>query len=156
MKNGDGSKYRSLALTLSADMADRMRSNLSGSIGAAAVGSGYNRPRTAVADAGYSSKNNACRSTGCLPDEMALDDLATWQERISASLPNGVGVVCLDSGTLGGAPTFDGTTINPLCDNLGSMFAIKVIWLDNRTETGGAANTAGAYGAFVTRIAPMF
>lgn len=155
LKNADSSKYRSLALTLSADMADRMRSNLSGSLGNLAVGVGYNRPRTTRGDAGYTTYNANCRSNGCQPDEMALDDLATWNRRIGTSLPGGVGVVCIDSGTLG-APTFNGSTIDPRCDNLGSMFAIKILWLDNRGETAGAADSTTAYGSFVTRVAPMF
>ena len=85
---------------------------------------------------------------------MALDDLATWQERLAASLPRGTGVVCIDSGS-SGAPTFDGTTINPQCDGIGTMFAIKVFWLDNRSETATGAATTGAYSVFTTRVSPL-
>ena len=155
LKNAGGSKYRSAAITLTSDMADRMRANLEGMMeGDFAVGSGYNRPRTALDDAAYNTPDDACRSTGCLPTAMVLDDLATWQERHAAVLPRGTGVVCIDSGS-GGAPTFDGTLIDPKCDGLGTMFAIKVFWLDNRSETATDASSTGAYSVFTTRVAPL-
>lgn len=155
LKNAGSSKYRSAAISLTSDMADRLRANLEGVMdGNFAVGTGYNRPRAALADAAYNTPDPACRSSGCLPGAMALDDLATWQERLGTSLPRGTGVVCIDSGT-GSAPTFDGNTIDPQCDGLGTMFAIKVFWLDNRSETATGADTTGAYGVFTTRVSPL-
>ena len=155
LKNAGSSKYRSAAISLTSDMADRLRANLEGLMeGNMAVNTGYNRPRTTLADAVYNTPNAACRSTGCLPADMALDDLATWQERLATSLPRGTGVVCIDSGT-GGAATFDGTTINPRCDGIGTMFAVKVFWLDNRSETATGAATIGAYSVFTTRVSPL-
>ena len=156
LKNAGSSKYRSAAISLTSDMADRMRANLEGvMVSNFAVGTGYNRPRTTLADPVYNSPQSACRSSGCLPAEMALDDLATWQERLMTSLPRGTGVVCIDSGTSAGPPSFDGTTINPQCDGLGTMFAIKVFWLDNRSETATGAATTGAYSVFTTRVSPL-
>jgi type IV pilus assembly protein PilV len=155
LKNAGGSKYRSAAITLTSDMADRMRANLEGMMeGDFVAGTGYNRPRTALADPAYNTPDPACRSSGCLPAAMVLDDLATWQERLATVLPRGTGVVCIDSGT-GGTPTFDGTNIDPKCDGLGTMFAIKVFWLDNRSETSTDAATTGAYSVFTTRISPL-
>jgi len=155
LKNAGSSKYRSAAISLTSDMADRLRANLEGVMeGNMAVNTGYNRPRTTLADAVYNTPNAACRSTGCLPADMALDDLATWQERLATSLPRGTGVVCIDSGT-GGAATFDGTTLNPRCDGIGTMFAVKVFWLDNRSETATGAATIGAYSVFTTRVSPL-
>lgn len=155
LKNAGSSKYRSAAISLTSDMADRLRANLEGVMqGNGVVGTGYNRPRTTVADVVYNTPDPACRSGGCLPAAMVLDDLAAWQARLAANLPRGVGVVCIDSGSLG-APTYDGTTINPQCDGLGSLYAIKVFWLDNRTETAGDAATTGAYGVFTTRVTPL-
>ncbi len=156
LKTADGSKYRSIALNLSSDMADRMRANLTGSLGAITPGSGYNRPRTVYADPSYTTPNVACRSLGCQPDEMAVDDLSTWQARISESLPGGIGIVCVDSGTTGSRPTLDATAITPNCDGLGSMFAIKILWLDDRTERENSANVFTGFGSLVTRVAPMF
>ncbi len=155
LKNAGSSKYRSAAISLTSDMSDRLRANLEGVMVANfALNTGYNRPRTALDDPIYNTPQTACRSSGCLPAEMALDDLATWQERLAASLPRGTGVVCIDSGS-SGAPTFDGTTINPQCDGIGTMFAIKVFWLDNRSETATGAATTGAYSVFTTRVSPL-
>ena len=155
LKNAGSSKYRSAAITLTSDMSDRLRANLEGVMqGNFVAGTGYNRPRTTLVDAAYNTAKPACRSTGCLPIDMVLDDLASWQQRLAASLPRGTGVVCIDSGT-GGAATFNGTTINPQCDGLGTMFAIKVFWLDNRSETSTDAGTAGAYSVFTTRVSPL-
>lgn len=166
LKTADGSKYRSVALTLAADMADRMRANLTGSLGgmtpggsaptALATGVGYNRPRTTRADPEYNTPKPTCRAGGCTPGDMALDDLAAWQRRIGESLPGGIGVVCIDSGSMGTPPTFNGTTLVNACDNQGSTFAIKILWLDNRDAHSGDASSTTAYGAFVTRVAPMF
>lgn len=155
LKNAGSSKYRSAAITMTSDMADRLRANLEGVMGGNyAVGTGYNRPRTSLADAAYSTPDPACRSSGCLPGAMVLDDLAAWQTRLAAVLPRGTGVVCIDSGS--GAPaSFDGATIVPQCDGLGTMFAIKVFWLDNRSESSTDAASAPAYSVFTTRVSPL-
>jgi type IV pilus assembly protein PilV len=155
LKNAGSSKYRSTAIGLTSDMADRLRANLEGvMIANFAVGNGYNRPRTALDDAAYNTPQPTCRSSGCLPEQMAQDDLAAWQERLASSMPRGTGVVCIDSGS-GSAPTFNGTTIDPQCDGVGTMFAIKVFWLDDRSETATGAATTGAYNVFTTRVSPL-
>ncbi|MGE0803061.1 MAG: type IV pilus modification protein PilV [Lautropia sp.] len=155
LKTAGGSKYRSSAIALTTDMADRLRANLEGSSGGSrVVNTGYNRPRTALADPAYMTPVPACRAGGCTAIEMAQDDLALWNQRLAASLPSGVGVVCIDSGS-GGTPTYDGTAIDPQCDGLGAAFAIKVFWLDNRNETSAGAGNAGAYSVFTTRVSPI-
>lgn len=155
LKNAGSSKYRSAAIGLTSDMSDRLRANLEGVMeGNAVVGTGYNRPRTAPADAAYNSPAPDCRSIGCLPAAMVLDDLAAWQVRLAANLPRGTGVICIDSGS-GGTPAFDGTTINPQCDGVGTMYAIKVFWLDNRSETDSDAASTRAYSVFTTRVSPL-
>lgn len=155
LKSTDGSRYRSVAIHLTSDMADRLRANSGGAIQGITVNQGYNRPRTTRADAAYNTPKPDCRSVGCQPDQMALDDLADWQARITASLPGGIGVVCIDSGTLG-APTFNGTALDSRCDGAGVSYAVKIVWLDNRGETATAVNTNEAYSSFVTRINPTF
>ncbi len=156
LKNAGSSKYRSAAITLTSDMSDRLRANLEGVMqGNFVVGTGYNRPRTAIGDAAYNTPQTACRSSGCPAASMVLDDLATWQQRLAANLPRGTGVVCIDSGSSATPPTFNGTTINPQCDGIGTMFAIKVFWLDNRSETSSAASANEAYSVFTTRVSPL-
>ena len=157
LKTADGSRHRSTAIALTSDMAERLRANTAGSVLGATVDSGYNRPRTDRAAPAYNTPKPDCRGKGCRPEDMVLDDLAAWQARINRTLPGGIGVVCVDSGTMGkGKPSFDGTTLTPRCDGLGGSYAIKIIWLDNRGETATAADTAEAYSSFVTRVNPTF
>jgi type IV pilus assembly protein PilV len=71
--------YRTQAVNLAADMADRIRANRQG--GAAYGGGGA---------------NNNCDPGGgvnCTPAQMAAHDLFTWGNLVAQQLPNGLGVV---------------------------------------------------------------
>lgn len=155
LKSADSARYRSIAVALTVDMADRLRANSAGAVLGVSVDNGYNRPRATRAEAAYNSPRPQCRSAGCLPADMVLDDLANWQSRIARTLPGGIGVVCIDSGSQG-EPRFNGTTLTPRCDGLGGAYAIKILWLDDRGETARAATTNEAYASFVTRVNPTF
>jgi type IV pilus assembly protein PilV len=79
--------YRTYAVNLAADMADRIRVNRVGGIG-------YN---AAPAD-------NDCDPAGgggvdCTPAEMAAHDLWAWGQAITALLPEGAGTVTFVDGT---------------------------------------------------------
>ena len=108
---------RTQATQLAYDMADRMRTN---NLGFSA--GNYDQPTsTAVA--------NCSTTTGCTPAEMATNDMFVWSDTLSNTLPGGVGVVCLDS-TSG-----DGTSNTaPACDGSGTVYAIKIWWLDDRDD----------------------
>jgi type IV pilus assembly protein PilV len=71
--------YRTQAVNLAADMADRIRVNRRGgaSYGGAA----------ALAGCGAGGGVN------CTPAQMAAHDLFTWQQQVAAQLPQGAGVV---------------------------------------------------------------
>jgi type IV pilus assembly protein PilV len=71
--------YRTQAVNLAADMADRIRVNRRG--GAAYGGAGA---------------NNGCDPPGvvnCTPAQMAAHDLWVWTNQVQQQLPNGVGAV---------------------------------------------------------------
>jgi type IV pilus assembly protein PilV len=71
--------YRTQAVNLSADMADRIRVNRRG-------GASY----------GGAAADNGCGAGGginCTPAQMAAHDLFVWQGQVAAQLPVGVGVV---------------------------------------------------------------
>ena len=71
--------YRTHAVNLAADMADRIRVN-----------------RRGGADYGGAAVNNGCDPGGgvnCTPAQMAAHDLSVWQAQVAALLPAGVGVV---------------------------------------------------------------
>jgi type IV pilus assembly protein PilV len=71
--------YRTHAVNLAADMADRVRVNRRG-------GASY----------GGAAANNGCDPGGgvnCTPAQMAAHDLSVWQGQVAAQLPAGAGVV---------------------------------------------------------------
>jgi type IV pilus assembly protein PilV len=71
--------YRTQAVNLAADMADRIRVNRRG-------GASY----------GGAAANNGCDPGGgvnCTPAQMAAHDLFVWQAQVVALMPAGVGVV---------------------------------------------------------------
>ena len=71
--------YRTHAVNLAADMADRIRVNRRG-------GASY----------GGAAANNPCGAGGganCTPAQMAAYDLFVWQAQVTAQLPAGVGAV---------------------------------------------------------------
>jgi type IV pilus assembly protein PilV len=71
--------YRTQAVNLAADMADRIRVNRRG-------GAAY----------GGAAANNNCdppAAVNCNPDQMAAHDLWVWTNQIQQQLPNGVGTV---------------------------------------------------------------
>ncbi len=117
------SSMRTQAIVLANDIADRMRANRA----------------TAVAPApnnyeGIAPSDNRCRAvhyghrhgvpTVCTPPQMAADDLFDWLAQLTAVLPQGAGVVCIDS-----TPD-DGVPGAPACDDLGAAFAVKVFWTE--------------------------
>jgi len=71
--------YRTQAVNLAADMADRIRVN-----------------RLGGANYGGAAANNNCDPPGavnCSPAQMAAHDLSVWTNQVQAQLPNGVGTV---------------------------------------------------------------
>jgi type IV pilus assembly protein PilV len=71
--------YRTVAVNLTADMADRIRLN-----------------RTALGNYNGPPQNNACDAGGavnCTTAQMAQHDLWAWNQLVTQSLPNGAGVV---------------------------------------------------------------
>ena len=119
IRNNQTAYYRSVATQLAYDMADRMRSNQAG----VAVNLYQNgTPGTS---------NSTCETGTCTPAELAAYDLKRWNDELSAKLPSGKGIVCLDS-----TPDI-GDSSNPsaTCDGVGNIYAVKVWWDDNRSGT---------------------
>ena len=140
LKNTQGSHYRSIAVQLANDIAERMRGNMNG-----VLANGYNRTSVTI---DYSTpKPNCTTTTGCPFSDMAINDAYEWQQLIAAQLPQGEGIVCIDS-----LPN-DGTTaalhgcdnISPTDPNERPLHAIKIWWLDDRSQ----ANTTGAKVVFI-------
>ena len=71
--------YRTQAVNLAGDMADRIRENRLGGVAYAGMGA-----------------NNSCdppAAVNCTPPQMAQHDLWVWTNQVAVLLPNGVGTV---------------------------------------------------------------
>jgi len=103
--------YRQKATLLGTQMTDRMRANQAGMAKGA-----YNNPTPG---------DTACLATGCTPAALAQADASEWAADVAAQLPEGSGVVCIDS-----TPD-DGEAGAPACDGIGQLLAVKVWWSDS-------------------------
>ncbi|NRT55178.1 type IV pilus modification protein PilV [Sphaerotilus uruguayifluvii] len=115
LSSNAGAMWRSKAVLLVGEAADRMRANQPGvstGLYAGFTGVGGSCPVAAVCGLGVS----------CSAAQMARDDFDQWRCRVRDALPGGVGVICLDS-----TPD-DGNVSVPACDGLGSTLAVKVFW----------------------------
>ncbi len=84
---GRSALYRTQAVNLVADMADRIRAN-----------------RLALATYAGPANNNGCDPSGggvdCTPAEMAGHDLFLWEQQVQAQLPDGQSLIQFNGGTL--------------------------------------------------------
>jgi type IV pilus assembly protein PilV len=138
LKNNQSASLRVAATNLTTDIIDRMKGNYLG-----VINGNYDRPDTAS----YTTVESGCtQATGCAPDALARNDLREWQQRVAASLPGGVGVVCLDS-----SPNEAATPGASACDGVGAAaYAVKIWWYDDRSQ----ANTAGTLKYMYTSFIP--
>lgn len=127
LKNNQSASFRSTAAALAGDMVDRIKSNIGG-----AIDGNYNAPSTSS----YSTPDlNCTTSAGCSTAALALNDLSEWSQRVAATLPGGVGIVCLDS-----TPNDGDIPTAPLCDGkLETNYVVKIWWTDDRTASGVVA-----------------
>jgi type IV pilus assembly protein PilV len=77
--------YRTQAVNLAADMADRIRAN---------------RAATTAYEGAAADRNcDATDNNDCAPADMAAHDLWLWQAQVTAQLPAGAGAVAVDTTT---------------------------------------------------------
>lgn len=112
LRNNQSAYFRAQATQLAYDMADRMRTNIVEARDAASGGT-YNN--------GASTPNN-CATGACTTAQMTGYDFSQWNAELAAQLPSGTGRVCID-----------GTPNDDACDNVGTVYAIKVWWDDSRS-----------------------
>lgn len=109
--------YRTMATTFTGDIVERMIAN-----------------KDAVDAGGYDDATGAATGScftivGCTSAQMAAQDVLDWSAMVTAALPGGGSVTCVDS-TPG-----DGTPAAHACDGTGSIYAIKIWWDDDRDGT---------------------
>jgi type IV pilus assembly protein PilV len=128
LKNNQSASLRVAATNLTTDIIDRMKANYIG-----VINNEYNKPATSS----YTTVEASCATTGCLPAALARNDLREWQQRVAATLPGGIGIVCLDQN-----PNDNSLPTAADCDGLGATsYAVKIWWYDDRTQMN-AANPA--------------
>jgi type IV pilus assembly protein PilV len=114
------SLFRSKAVYLTYQMADRVRANIPG------ASAGYYNAFTApVIDPG-------CVELNCSAAQMATTDYAEWSAEVAALLPSGNGVICIDS-----TPE-DGSPADAQCDGVGNTLVVKVWWKEGSDLHGFA------------------
>ncbi|MSQ50454.1 MAG: type IV pilus modification protein PilV [Betaproteobacteria bacterium] len=136
MKFNLGAAQRTSATLLANDIADRMRANKVG-----VEAGNYHLSIPAVTA-------NCLTTIGCTAQQMANHDISEWNQAVAAALPSGQGIVCRDTSPDDG--TNNASLISAACDGLGNNYAIKIWWLEDRSE----ANAAGALKRVVTAFRP--
>lgn len=117
VRNNHSAYLRSQATWLAYDMADRMRANPVGVRNGA-----YDRPTPA-------QQTNCLTTAGCTAVQMAQNDMFEWTQTLARELPEGGGMVCIDSTP--NVPT--ATPTNQGCQASGNVYAIYVWWTDDRS-----------------------
>ena len=132
LKNNQSATLRVTATNLTTDIVDRMKTNYLG-----VINDEYNKPATTS----YTTTEATCATTGCLPAALARNDLREWQQRVAASLPGGVGIVCLDKN-----PNDNSLPTATDCDNDGATsYVVKIWWYDDRTQANKTNPAARKY-----------
>ena len=150
VQNNKSANLRTLATQQAYDMADRMRANLAGLTVPLPAMPYYHLPTETQTASCYTTTN-------CTPQQMAQNDYYEWNNTNSTNsnrrvLPGGFGITCLDSTPNDG--TWDGSSVTHACDGLGTTYAIKVWWLDDR-RSGLATTDPNAYLRVVTTLQPQ-
>lgn len=131
MSSSHTASFRSQAIVLVRDMADRMRANRIAVRAAAPNNYGTVPPVRNNCRAAYSTVFVAA-PVACTPTKLAADDVWDWQNRVTQLLPQGEGEVCIDS-----TPN-DGALGAHACDNVGNVFAVKLFWVEKASGTAAA------------------
>ena len=148
-QNNRSANLRTIATQQAYSMADRMRTNLTALTVLNPTVPYYHLPTAA--------QTNCYTTAICDSQTMAKNDYYEWNDAASpisnaSLLPGGYGVVCIDSTPDDG--TWNGTAVTHACDGLGTSYAIKIWWLDDR-RSGAATNTTAAYRRFVATLQPQ-
>jgi len=127
MRLNQGGQFRSLAVFLAADLAERMEANRT-----SAVAGGYVVASTLGADflAGGAAISTACVTAACSPAALAAYDLSQWQSAVAATLPQSSWSV---------AQAMSGSQ---------STYTVTLNWVDRQTNaTSAAADANSSFGS---------
>jgi type IV pilus assembly protein PilV len=116
LASANDSLFRSKAIYLSYQMADRVRANLP------AVGAGSYNSLTGT------GSSPGCIATSCTAVQVAQNDFYEWTTEVGQVLPSGSAAICLDS-----TPD-DGDPGDAQCDGTGNVFTITLWWSEKGTR----------------------
>ena len=124
MRLSQGGQFRTQAVFLAADLAERMEANRAGAVDATG-------PYVLATGNVPNALSTACDAAACGAVALAAYDLSQWQNAIAATLPQSSWTVAR---TVAGNP---------------STYTITVGWVDRRQEATNASGSTGiTYGAF--------
>ena len=141
LKNNTSASQRVTATNLATDIIDRMKANFQG-----VVAGGYNQSSTGS----YNTQVTSCNQPGgCGFAALAQNDLYEWSRQVSAALPGGTGLVCLDSTPPPTNINVTPTPASPECDGTGgTLYVVKIFWYDDRSRTNTTATRKYLFTAF--------
>jgi type IV pilus assembly protein PilV len=117
LRTGQNSQFRTQAVLLAADLAERMEANPNGAI---------NGNYVVAASSTATQTNNLC-ANGCTSSGIATGDLYQWQNTIPALLPQPTWTVAQTS----------------LAGNNPATYTITISWVDRRSDTTYASAGSG-------------
>ena len=123
LKNNQSAGLRVAATNLTTDIIERMKANVDGV-------TSYHRPDSSNYTTG--EVDNCNKVDGCKPEELAATDLVQWRRRVAATLPGGIGVVCVDD-----TPDDNSTPAVTGCGDPNTTrtpYVVKIWWYDDRTR----------------------
>ncbi|MEI8031442.1 MAG: type IV pilus modification protein PilV, partial [Comamonadaceae bacterium] len=122
MRLNQGGQFRTQAVFLAADLAERIEANKSGAMAG-------NYDKVAGDAATYKVvlvTNDLCLTANCAPVDLATYDLAQWQSAVQATLPQSSWTV---QQTVNGSAKTDTQACTP------STYTITLRWVDRLTDT---------------------
>jgi len=138
LHSNHSANLRTQATLLAYDMTDRMRTN---GAGAGSAGGSYNNPTPTDRSCAW----DGSAPTACTPQQMAEHDAWEWNAAIVQALPQGVGVVCLDSTPEDGGDADSNGAVDSTeyaCDNSGSLSVVKLWWVDEFDSSAARSSSA--------------
>jgi type IV pilus assembly protein PilV len=115
LRTNQGGQFRSQAVFLAADLAERMEANRIGAV----VGTGYIQATSSVKD---TTLNTSCTTGACSPDQLAAFDTSQWKNAVATTLPQAEWTV---RQTVTGNP---------------STYTITISWVDREEKIAYAAS----------------
>lgn len=133
MRMGKSSQFRTQAVFLASDIAERMEANK-----AATVTGSYQVPDSSSAP----TLTSACSAAACDQTALAADDLSQWQNAIATTLPQSSWRIYLSTDRCATSTT---SVSNPI------TYCIYIKWVDRSSNTRGTAGTGETFSYTSTR-----